>query len=96
MKQKEALAKKREEIIEIATKHGAGNVRIFGSVARGESDDKSDIDILVDMDANRSLLDLAGLLVELRKTLGLKVDVFTPSGLKPRIRKRVLRESIPL
>jgi uncharacterized protein len=96
MKPEEALSKKRNEIIQIAAKYGAGNLRVFGSVARGESDDRSDIDILVDMQPDKSLLDLAGLLIELRKALGVKVDVFTESSLKPRIRERALKESVPL
>lgn len=87
---------KREEILRIAAKHGARNVRIFGSVARGEADEESDIDFLVEMEPGRSLLDRAGLLVELEELLGRKVDVATENVLKPRIRERVLREAVPL
>ena len=72
------------------------NVRLFGSVARGEADGDSDVDLLVEMELNRSLLDLGGLLMEVQDLLGCSVDVVTEKGLRPRIRERVLREAIPL
>ena len=90
------LKSRREEILSIAAKHGARNVRVFGSVARGEDDDKSDIDLLVEFESGRSLLDHAGLWLELQDLLGCKVDVVSERGIKPRIRERVLRESVPL
>jgi hypothetical protein len=90
------LAEKRAAILETAARHGARNVRVFGSVARGEADDKSDLDLLVDMESGRSLLDLAGLHLDLEDLLGVKVDVGTERGLKPRIRARVLGEAMPL
>ena len=86
----------REEILRIAAKHGARNVRIFGSVARGEADEASDIDVLVDLDVGRSLFDLGGLLMDLQELLGRKVDVVIEKGLRARIRDRVLREAVPL
>ncbi len=92
----ELLKEKREEILKIAAKHGARNVRVFGSVARGEADPESDIDLLVDMEPGRSLLDLGGLLMDLRELLGREVDVVTERGLKPRIRARVLQEAVAL
>jgi uncharacterized protein len=92
----ELLKDKREAILEVAAKHGARNVRVFGSVARGEADDQSDIDFLVDMEPGRSLLDLGGLLVDLQDLLGQNVDVVTERGLKPRIRERVLHEAVAL
>ena len=90
------LKEKREEILCICAKHGARNVRVFGSVARGEADEQSDIDLLVDMEPGRSLLDLGGLLMDLQALLGQKVDVVTERGLKPRIRERVLAEAVAL
>jgi uncharacterized protein len=90
------LKSRREEILSIAARHGARNVRVFGSVARGEYDDKSDIDLLVEFESGRSLLDHAGLWLELQDLLGCKVDVVSERGIKPRIRERVLREAVPL
>jgi len=90
------LQAKRDEILRIAEKHGARNVRVFGSVARGETDEVSDIDLLVDMEAGRSLFDHAALWLELEESLGCKVDVVSERGIKPRIRERVLREAVPL
>lgn len=90
------LEEKREEIFKIAAKHGARKVRVFGSVARGEADEKSDIDFLVEMEPGRSLFDLGGLQYELERLLGCPVDVVTERGLKARIRERVLREAVPL
>jgi predicted nucleotidyltransferase len=71
-------------------------VRIFGSVARGEADKASDIDLLVKLKPGRSLMDLGGLLYDLQKVLGTEVDVVTENGLRPRIRDHVFREAIPL
>jgi uncharacterized protein len=90
----ELLKGKREEIIQIARRHGAYNVRVFGSVARGEADEKSDVDFLVEMEKGRSLLDLGGLLMDLQDLLGRKVDVVTDRGIKPRIRERVMKEAV--
>lgn len=87
------IATKRNEIAQIALRHGASNVRVFGSVARGDSDQNSDVDFLVDLESGRSLLDLGGLLMDLQKLLGRPVDVVTEKGLRPRIRERVLREA---
>ena len=90
------LTEKREEILGIAARHGAFNVRVFGSVARGEADEHSDIDFLVEMLPGRSLLDLGGLQYDLEAALGCRVDVVTERGLKARIRDRVVREAAPL
>ena len=90
------LTEKRTEILETARRHGARNVRIFGSVARGDADEKSDIDFLVEMEPGRSLLDHAALLLDLEELLGCKVDVLSEKGIKTRIRERVLREARPL
>jgi uncharacterized protein len=90
------LARMRAEILAAAARHGASNVRVFGSVARGEADAASDVDFLVDFEPGRSLLDLASLLVELEDLLGHPVDVVTEPGLKARIRPRVLAEAVPV
>ncbi len=92
----QALREMREEILQIAAKHGARTVRIFGSVARGEEDETSDLDLLVEMEEGRSLLDLGGLLMELQDLLGCRVDVVTEKGLRERIRDRVLKEAVAL
>ena len=92
----ELLQSKREEILRIAAKYGAYNVRIFGSVARGEADSESDIDFLMNMEPGRSLFDLCGLLSDLEDLLGCNVDVVTEDGLRDRIRDRVLKEAIAL
>jgi hypothetical protein len=93
---KQELQAKREEILKIAAKHGAYNVRIFGSVARGEADKESDVDILVELGPDRSLLDLGGFLTDLEDLLGCRVDVVTEKGLRTRLRDRVLQEAVPL
>ena len=90
------LREKRDEILGIAARHGAFNVRIFGSVARGEADEHSDVDFLVELQPGRSLLDLGGLQYDLEATLGCRVDVVTERGLKARIRERVVRQAAPL
>ena len=92
----ELLHEKREDILRLASKRGAYNVRVFGSVARGEADAKSDIDLLVDLEPGRSIFDLGGLLMDLQNLLGHEVDVVTERGLRERIRERVLKEAIPL
>jgi predicted nucleotidyltransferase len=92
----ELLKAKRDEILRVAARHGASNVRIFGSVARGEADDKSDVDFLVELDKDSSLMDHAALLVELETLLGRKVDVAPEDCIRPKMRDRILREAIPL
>jgi len=90
------LKEKRREILAVAARNGAFNVRVFGSVARGEATKASDIDLLVDLEPGRSLLDIAGLLIDLEKLLGQKVDVVTTKGLKQSIKNDVLSEAIAL
>jgi hypothetical protein len=92
----QSLRERREEILQIAAKHGARKVRIFGSVARGEADAASDLDLLVEMEPGRSLLDLGGLLMELQDRLDARVDVVTEKGLRERIRDRVQKEAVAL
>jgi hypothetical protein len=86
----------RNQIIALAQKRGAHNVRVFGSVARGDQGSDSDIDFLVDFEPGRSLLDLTGLWLDLEGTLGCKVDVVSSRGLRPRLASELLREAISL
>jgi len=87
------LETKREEILQLAARHGAHNVRVFGSVARGEVTKDSDVDLLVDMEPECSLLDMVSLQVALQELLGRKVDVVTEASVYWLIRRRVLREA---
>ena len=96
MRPSKLLHEKREDILRICAQYGALNVRVFGSVARGEADEQSDLDFLVEMEPGRSLFDLGGLQFELERLLGCPVDVVTERGLKVRIRDRVLQEAVPL
>lgn len=96
-KLKKLLIEKRNDILRIAAEHGASNVRVFGSVARGDDTETSDIDLLVDQDWTKlSAWGGMGLVIALEDLLGHKVDIATVEELKPRIRERVLREAIPL
>lgn len=90
------VMRQRDAILHLATQRGARNVRLFGSVARGDARDDSDIDFLVDLAPGRSLLDLGGLLMDLQSLLGRPVDLLTEEGLRPRIRSYVLRDARPL
>ncbi|MGH3936595.1 MAG: nucleotidyltransferase family protein [Pseudonocardiaceae bacterium] len=90
------LRMRREAILQLARRHGAREVRVFGSVARGDAGEGSDVDFLVEMEAGRSLFDLGGLLMDLQDLLGGSVDVVTPASLRERVRARVLREAVPL
>lgn len=96
MKIHEMILGKRDEILRIAEEHGALNVRIFGSVARGEADEKSDVDFLVDMGPNRSFFFPGGLIMDLQELLQRKVDVITENGLQKKIREKVLKEAVSL
>lgn len=90
------LAQHREAILQIAAKHGARNVRIFGSSARQTAADGSDVDILVDLEAGRSLLDHVGLKQELEELLGQPVDIVVEGGISPYLEERILAEAVPL
>ena len=90
------LRERREEILHCAERYGAGNVRVFGSVARGEVGPQSDVDFLVEFAPGRSLLDHGGLLMDLQELLGCEVDVVSESAMRPRFRERVLKEAVPL
>lgn len=87
---------KRAAILRLARQHGATRVRLFGSMARGDAGTESDVDLLVDLEQGRTLLDLGALLMDLQDLLHRKVDVLTEGALHPRIRERVLSEAIPL
>jgi predicted nucleotidyltransferase len=91
-----ALPAIREDVRRIAAAHGAGNVRVFGSVGRGEQGASSDLDLLVDMAEGRSLFDLIALSNDLEENLGVDVDVVTEASLSPYIRDRVLDEAVAL
>lgn len=86
----------REKILELAARHGASNVRVFGSLARGEGAEDSDLDLLVTLEEKRSLLDLVGLKQDIEDLLHRPVDVVTEPALSPYIRSRVLAEAMPL
>ena len=92
----EMLKKSRARILEIAARHGASNVRIFGSVVRGEDTQESDIDVLVDLAADRSLYDLVGFQQEIEALVGRKADVLTENGLNRYLKDRILAEASPL
>lgn len=96
MTTRELIAAKRPEILAAAARHGATNVRLFGSVVRGEGGPDSDVDVLVDLEPGPSLMDLGGLLMDLQDLFGRRVDVVTEDGLHCYIRERVLREAVPL
>lgn len=92
----EFLKEKREEILRIAHGHGARNVRLFGSVARGEAKPGSDVDVLVEMKPGRSLLDIIAIKQDLEDLLGRKVDVVTEAAVSPYIRDAVFKGAISL
>jgi uncharacterized protein len=92
----ELVKTRREQIVALAQQHGARNVRLFGSVARGESREDSDIDVLVDWEPGRSLWDHAGLKLALEDLLGRRVDVSTSRALHWLVRDRILAESIQI
>ena len=89
------LRSRRDAILEIARRHGVLDIRVFGSVARGDADSDSDVDLLVELESGRSLFDLGGLM-DLRDFFGGPVDVVTPAALQDRVRTRVMREAVPL
>jgi len=92
----EIVQGKKEQVLELAARHGASNVRIFGSVANGTAEEESDIDFLVDLEKGRSLFDLGGLLMDLQQLFDCKVDVVTENGLHWYIKERILSEAKPI
>ncbi len=93
---KEIIGEQREQILALAAKYGAFNVRVFGSVVRGTADKDSDIDFLVDLEEGRSLFDLGGMLMDLQDLLQREVDVVTEKGLHWYIKDKILKEAKPL
>ena len=93
---RQSLGQKREAILEIARRHGAHDLRLFGSVARGDNTEVSDVDILVRFESGRSLFDHGGLIADLEELLGVQVDVVSEGGMRERFRMRVLSEAVPL
>ena len=96
MKIDKALKEKRDQILTIARQYGARNVRIFGSIARGEGEAASDLDVLVELEPGRSLLDIIAIKQDLEDLLDIKVDVVTEAAVSPYIRDEVLRQAISL
>jgi predicted nucleotidyltransferase len=90
------LLEVREDIRHIASRHGANNVRVFGSAKRGQRGAAGDLDLLVDMATDRSLFDLIALSNDLEQRLGIKVDVVTEASLSPYMRDRILSEAVAL
>ena len=93
---KDDVLKRRDEIVALAKRYGASNIRIFGSVARGNVGEQSDVDLVVHFEPGRSLLDQGGLLMDLRRLLGVKVDVLEDGQLTGRFGELVRKEMIPL
>ena len=87
---------KRDDVLRLAGRHGARNIRVFGSVARGEERDTSDLDLLVEWEAGRSLLDHVALVQDLEELLGTKVHLGTERSLHWYVRDRILKEARPL
>lgn len=90
------LKDKRLAIMALADKHGAHSVRVFGSIARGDSGPESDVDLLVKMEEGRSLLDLSAMVLDLKELLGVNVDVVSEDGLYWLLRRKILKEARPL
>lgn len=95
MRPSELIQKKKDEILRISKNRGAHNIRVFGSIAKGTDHENSDIDLLVDLEPHRSLLDLGGLLADLTEVLGRPVDVLTVESLRKKIRQQILNEAKP-
>lgn len=92
----QSVEQQRDAILRIAARYGATNVRVFGSAARDEATDESDIDLLVDLEAERSLLDQVGLKQDLEELLGRRVDIVVEGGISPYLEEQILAEAVPL
>lgn len=88
--------RRRDEIVRVAARYGARNVRVYGSAARGDIRPSSDLDFLVDLNPDRTLMDLGGLLMELQELLHVRVDIATEGMLRPKVGKHALADAIPL
>ena len=93
---RETILEKRDSILQIAARYGASDVRVFGSMARGDVTNRSDLDLIVRFEPGRTLFDHGGLLMDLQDLLKIKVDVIDEEGMRPSFREHVSREAIPL
>jgi predicted nucleotidyltransferase len=96
MVSKSDILDRREQIIALAARYGASDLRLFGSLARGDATESSDVDLLVRFEPGRSLLDQGGLLMDLRELLGVKVDIVSEGALVGRFGQLVRQEAVPL
>ena len=96
MRPSEALNNHRADIVRIAARHGGHRVRVFGSVLRGEDTEDSDLDLLVDVARDTSLLDLAKMQRAIQAVVGVRVEVLTPGDLPPKVRQQVLMQAQPV
>lgn len=92
----EVVVDRREQILDLAKRHGVRNIRVFGSAVRGELRSDSDVDFLVELEPGRSLLDRIGFILDLEDLFGRHIDVATERALRPVMRERVLQEALPL
>jgi hypothetical protein len=90
------LRQRKDQILALGNRHGAHNIRVFGSVARGEAAEGSDLDLVVDFEVGRSLMDHGELIMDLEEALGCRVDVVSARGLRDRFRDRVLADAVVL
>jgi hypothetical protein len=96
METKPILASQKDKIMDIARRHGATGIKVFGSIARGEGSSTSDLDLLLNMEPGRSLLDIIAIKQDLEDLLGISVDVVTENSLSPYARDAILGEAVPL
>lgn len=92
----ELLRQRRNEILKLASQHGASNVRVFGSAARGEANAGSDIDFLVELEPDRTLFDLGALLMDLQDLLGRKIDIVTDDSIYWLLKRKIMKEAVSL
>jgi uncharacterized protein len=90
------LRSARDQILDVAASHGGRNVRVFGSAVRGEACPSSDVDFLIDLFPDRTLMDMGGLLIALQDLLHVRVDVATERMLRPEVRDRAMADAVPL